>query len=172
LKPQPDSYVLDVVGGAGLQLRQAKDKVYIPYKVIDWKPKWFYLENQWESVSAITPGPPIQWPEWNKKPVDKSQLPELLARIADLRQKNVTGEAVMFDWMKRRIQPLQAREMLGFQYQGTTDSSRYSEEEISDEEVFSRVQRLLREVKKIPIVHDTFSAASPLKQVLIRVVEL
>ena len=134
-------------------------------KVIQWKPKWLYVENQWESVPVITPGPPIQWPEWNKKPVDESQLPELLARIADLRQKNVTGEAVMFDWMKRMIQPLQARETLGFQYQGTTDSSRYSEEEISDEEMFSRVQRLLRDVKKVPIVPDTFSAASPPKQV-------
>ena len=60
----------------------------------------------------------------------------------------------------------------GFQYQGTTDSSRYSEEEISDEEVFSRVQRLLRDVKKITIVLDTFSAANPPKQVLIRVVDL
>ena len=69
----------------------------------------------------------------------------------------------MFDWMKRRIQPLQARETLGFQYQGTSDSSRYSEEEISDEEVFSRVQRLLRDVKKIPFVPDTFSTASPPK---------
>ena len=42
LKPQPDSYDLDVVGGAGLQLRHGKDKLYIPYKlsnkVIDWKP--------------------------------------------------------------------------------------------------------------------------------------
>jgi hypothetical protein len=107
LQPQPDSYVLDVVGGAGLQLRQRKDRVYIPYslsnKVIEWKPKWFYVENQWESVPAITPGPSIQWPEWNKKLVDESQLPELLARIGDLRQKNVTGEAVIFDWMKRRI---------------------------------------------------------------------
>ena len=53
-----------------------------------------------------------------------------------------------------------------------TDSSRYSEEEISDEEVFSRVQRLLRDVKRIPVVPDTFSAASPPKQVLIRVVEM
>ena len=61
---------------------------------------------------------------------------------------------------------MQARETFGFQYQGTTDSSRYSEEEISNEEVFSRVQRLLRDVKKIPIVPDTFSAASPPKQVL------
>ena len=93
-------------------------------------------------------------------------------RIADLRQRNVTGEAIMFDWMKKRVQPLQARETLGFQYQGTTDSSRYSEEEISDEEVFSRVQRLLRDVKKIPVVPDTFSTANPPKQVLIRVVDL
>ena len=85
----------------------------------------------------IIPGPPIQWPEWNKKPVNESQIPELLERIAILRQKNVTGEAVMFDWMKRRIQPLQAWETLGLQYQRTTDSSRYSKEEISDEEVFS-----------------------------------
>ena len=60
----------------------------------------------------------------------------------------------------------------GFQYQGTTDSSRYSVEEISDEEVFSQVQRLLRNVKKVSIVPDTFSAANPLKQVLIRVVNL
>ena len=72
----------------------------------------------------------------------------------------------MFDWMKRRIQPLQAREMLSSQYHGTTDSSRYSKEEISDEEVFSRVQRLLRDIKKVPVVPDTFSAASPPKEVL------
>ena len=78
----------------------------------------------------------------------------------------------MFDWMKRRIQSLQARETFGFQYQGTTDSSRFLEEEISNEEVFSRVQRLLRDVKKVPVVPDTFSIASPLKQVQIRVVDL
>ena len=59
-----------------------------------------------------------------------------------------------------------------FPVSGTTDSSRYSKEVISDEEVFSRVQRLLRNVKKVSIVPDTFSAANPPKQVLIRVVDL
>jgi len=78
----------------------------------------------------------------------------------------LTGEAVIFDWMKRRIQPLQARELLGFQYQGTTEPSRYLKEEISDDVVFSRVQRLLKNVKKIPVVPGTFSAANPPKQVL------
>ena len=67
--------------------------------------------------------------------------------------------------MLQRIQPLQARETLGFQYQGTADSSRYSEEEISDEEILSRVQRLLRDVKKVPFVPDTFSVVNPPKQV-------
>ena len=141
LKPQPDSFVLDLVGGAGLQLRQRKDRVYIPYslssKLIEWKPKWFYIENQWDSFPTITSGPPIQWPEWNKKPVDESQIPELLERIAVLRQNMLSGEAVVFDWMKRRIHPLQPREALGFQYQGIADSPRYSKEEISDDEAFS-----------------------------------
>ena len=67
--------------------------------------------------------------------------------------------------MKRRIQPLQTRETFSFQYQETTDSTRYSEEEISDEEVFSRIQRLLKNVKDLPVVPDTFSAANPPKQV-------
>ena len=78
----------------------------------------------------------------------------------------LTGEAIMFDWMKRRIQPLQARESLGFRYQGTTNPSRYSEEEISNDVVFSRVQRLLKNVKKIPVDPGTFSDANPPKQVL------
>ena len=114
---------------------------YISYslsnKVIEWKPKWFYVENQLGRFLPITPGPPIQWPEWNKKPVDESQIPGLLERIVILRQNMLTGEADVFDWMKRMIQPLQARETLGFQYQGTADSSRYSKEEISDDVEFS-----------------------------------
>ena len=63
LKPQHNRFVLDVLGGAGLQLRQRKDRVYIPYdlsnKVIKWKSKWFYVENQSSSFPSITPDPPI-----------------------------------------------------------------------------------------------------------------
>ena len=101
-----------------------------------------------------------------KKPVDESQVSELLERIAVLRQNILTGEAVIFDWMNRRIQPLQARESLGFQYQGTADSSRYSKEEISNDVAFNRVQRLLKNVNEIPVVPGTFSAANPPNQVL------
>ena len=61
---------------------------------------------------------------------------------------------------------MQAWESLGFQYQGTTDPSRYSKEEISNDIVFNRVQRLLKNVNRIPVVPGTFSTANPSKQVL------
>ena len=73
--------------------------------------------------------------------------------------------------MKRRIQPLQARETFGFQYHGASDPSRYSKEEISNGEVFSRVRQLLKDVKHVPVIPDTFSAANPPKQVSVRVVD-
>ena len=145
------------------------DKVYIPHKlsskVIDWKPKWLYIANHGESLPVITPDPPIQRPEWNKKLIDDSQIPELLERIASLRQRHISEDAVIFDWMRRRIQPLQARETFSFQYRGTSDPSRYSDKEISNGEVFSRVQRLLKKVENVPIIPDTFSAANPPRQV-------
>ena len=128
--------------------------------------------NKWETLLEFTQGPPTQWPDWNKKPVDNSQIPKLLARIAELRQKNLTGEAIVFDQMKRRIQSLQARETLGFQYQGTTDSLRYLEEEISNEEVFRCIQRLLTNVKDVPVVPDTFSTSNPPNQVWSKVVKM
>ena len=101
------------------------DTVYIPYKlsqkVADWKPKWFYVENHGNSLPIILVGPPVNRDEWLKKPFDTSQIPELLELIAKLKQNRITGEAVAFDWIKRRIQPLQARVNFGFEYQGKND---------------------------------------------------
>ena len=112
LKPHPNSTKLDVVGGAGIQLRQGMDEVYIPYKlstkVIDWKLKWFYVENHGSTLPTITPGPPIIRAKWLKMPLDISQVLDLLEIIANLKQNRIIGETVAFDWMKRQIQPLQA----------------------------------------------------------------
>ena len=71
--------------------------------MIDWKAKWFYVENHGNSLPPILAGPPIQWAEWLKKPIDMSQIPELLEMIASLKQRGISGESVAFDWMKRRI---------------------------------------------------------------------
>jgi len=123
------------------------DEVYIPYKlstkVIDWKLKWFYVENHGSTLPTITPGPPIIRAEWLKKPFDTSQIPDLLELIANLNQNRITGEAVAFDWMKSRIRPLRARVTFDFEYQGTSDPSRCSDKEISNREALHRVQYVL-----------------------------
>ena len=62
---------------------------------------------------------------WKKKPLDTNQISDLLKLIANLKQNQITEEAVAFDWIKRRIQSLQARVTFGFEYQGASDPSRY-----------------------------------------------
>jgi hypothetical protein len=42
------------------------------------------------------------------------QLPELLARIKALREAGLGAEHVAFSFMKRRVQPLMARDTLGY----------------------------------------------------------
>ena len=133
--------------------------------MIDLKEKWFYVENHGNTLPKITPGPPIIWAEWLKKPLDTSQIPDLLKLIANLKQNWITGEVVAFDWMKRRIQPLQARVNFGFEYQGTSDPSRGSNKEISNGEALRRVQRLFEKVEHVPHLLDTFSVLNPPKEV-------
>jgi len=52
LKPQPRNAKTAIVGGAGLQLRQGREKFYIPYKlpgkVIDWKAR----KSAWRSTTS------------------------------------------------------------------------------------------------------------------------
>ena len=100
-----------------------------------------------------------------KKPLDTSQIPDLLELIANLKQNWITGEVVAFDWMKRRIQPLQARVTFDFEYQGTSDPSRCSNKEISNGEALRRVQRLFEKVEHVPHLLDTFSILNPPKEV-------
>ena len=76
------------------------DRIYIPYKlsqkVIDWKSRWFYVENHGNSLPPILAGPPVNRAEWLKKPFDTSQIPKLLEKIASLKQRGISGEAVAF----------------------------------------------------------------------------
>jgi hypothetical protein len=46
------------------------------------------------------------------------QLPELLLKIKALREATLRAEHVAFNFMKRRVQLLMARDTLGYQYTG------------------------------------------------------
>ena len=70
----------------------------------------------------------------------------------------------------RRIQPLQRRVNLGFQYAGEADSSRYTRTKITEDDLKDRVLELLKNVPEMSNVAGTFSAVRRPREVLFRVV--
>jgi hypothetical protein len=55
-------------------------------------------------------------------------------KIKALREAGLRAEHVAFSFMKRRVQPLMARDTLGYQYIGEGDSSRMPGAEIDDDD--------------------------------------
>jgi hypothetical protein len=94
------------------------------------------------------------------------QLPELLARIKVLREAGLRTEHVAFSFMKCRIQPLMARETLGFEYTGDDDSSRMPGGELDDNDIVERLSRIFKDMPPYtacPV--EEYSAARPPKEV-------
>jgi hypothetical protein len=70
--------------------------------------------------------------------------------------------------MKRRVQPLMARDTLGYQYTGSEDTSRMPGEEVDDEDIIERPGKIFKDMPlytPCPVLE--FSAVRPLNQVRI-----
>jgi hypothetical protein len=100
------------------------------------------------------------------------QVRELLEAIEAQKKEGVTGASVMFSFYKHRVQPIQQRCCLGFEYTGPTDPSRMCTEEVPDEVALQRVQRVLLDVNAVPYVPTLFSARNPPPPVSIRLLSL
>jgi hypothetical protein len=174
VKPQPTSKNLSVVGGTGIQLCQQAGDKYLSYKfpsnLPGWKNHWFYIENHAPQLLAKSNNPPVVRLEWNLKLSrgDMDQVEELLVIIEAQKMMGVTGASVMFSFFKRRVQPIQQRHRLGFEYTGSADLSRMCAEELSNQAALLRVQRVLLDVDAVPYVPKLFSARNLPKPVSIR----
>jgi hypothetical protein len=109
-------------------------------------------------------------PEWNTELSrgDMDQVDELLAIIAAHKETGVTGASVMFSFFKCRIQPIQQRQTLGFEYIGTEDPSRMCAEELTNDAAPIRVKRVLLDVNAVPYIPKLFSAQNPPKPASVR----
>jgi hypothetical protein len=122
VKPQPSARIPRVVGGAGIQMREDATEQYLSYKLIDsnqdWKAKWFYVTNHHPELPKPSGKQPKHRPWWNSEPTMQEglQLPGLLTKIKALREAGLRAEHVAFSFMKRRVQPLMARDTLGYEY--------------------------------------------------------
>jgi hypothetical protein len=65
-----------------------------------------------------------------------------LARIKALKEAGLRAEHVAFSFMKRRVQPLMARDTLGFEYTGDNDTSRMPRDEVNDNDIVDRLAQI------------------------------
>jgi hypothetical protein len=99
------------------------------------------------------------------------QVKELLELIAAHKEMGVTGASVMLSFFKRRIQPIQQRHTLGFEYMGTEDPSRMCAEELGDDAAMVRVKRILLDVDAVPYVPAGFTAQNRPPSVSVRLLD-
>jgi hypothetical protein len=109
---------------------------------------------------------------WNSEPTMQEglQLPELLAKIKALRKAGLRAEHVAFSFMKRRVQPLMARDTLGYEYTGDDDTSRMPGDEVDDDDIVDRLGRIFKDMPaytSCPM--PEYSAARPQNEVVSRI---
>jgi hypothetical protein len=89
-----------------------------------------------------------------------------LAQIKTLREAGLRAEHVSFSFMKRRVQPLMARDTIGFEYTGDDDTSRIPRDEVDDNNIVDRLARIFKDMPPYtacPV--PEYSAARPPKEV-------
>jgi hypothetical protein len=82
---------------------------------------------------------------------DGIQLPKLMKKIKAHREAGLRVEHVAFSFMKRRVQPLMARDTLGYRYTGDEDTSRMSGDEVDDDDIVES----LGKISQSRVLHGT-----------------
>jgi hypothetical protein len=140
----------------------------LAYKLIDsnqdWKSKWFYITNHHPELLKPSGKKPKHQPWWNMEPMmqERIQLPKLLLKNTALREVGIRAEHVAFNFMKRRVQALMARDTLGYQYTGEDDTSRMPGGEIDDDNIVDRLGRIFKDMPPYtPCPVPEYSACHP-----------
>jgi hypothetical protein len=82
-----------------------------------------------------------------------------------LRGAELRAEHVAFSFMKRRVQPLMARDTLGYQYTGDDDTSRMPGDEI-DDDIVDRLGSICKDMSVYtPCPVPEYSAVHPPNEV-------
>ena len=81
--------------------------------------------------------------------------------MAQVKNKGVTGDHVVFSFVSRRIQPLQHRQHPSFRYQGLEDATRMLPEPIAHYDVIRRCSKVLDNFDKSLKLPLLFWAKNP-----------
>jgi hypothetical protein len=120
-----------LVGGASLELRRDRKLEYLDIPLKDsikgWRLEWFTMENHNKSLLPRSGRQDdVHTPRWIESPTG-SELTEsrvLLAEICLLKDKGLTAEVVVVDFVFKNIQPLKDRVYPDYLYTGVNDPTR------------------------------------------------
>jgi hypothetical protein len=85
-----------------------------------------------------------------------------MQKIKALREARLRAEHVAFSFMKRRVQPLMARDTLRYQYTGDKDMSRMPDNKVNDDDIVERLGKIFKDMPPYtPCLVPEYSAARP-----------
>jgi hypothetical protein len=125
------------------------DYLDIPLKdsIKGWCLEWFIVENHGNSLPPRSGRQPyVRTPSWTESPTDLevAEAGALLAKVGLLKERGLTAEAVVADFIFKNIQPLKDRAYLTYLYRGLADSTRVTNRRIPDVNLVSWLEMILR----------------------------
>jgi hypothetical protein len=139
------------MGGASLEMRRGRKTEYLDIPLKDsikgWCLEWFIVENHGKSLPPRSGRQPVvRAPSWTESPTDLeiAEARVLLAKVGLLKEKGLTAEAVVTDFVFKNIQPLKDRAYPTYLYRGITDSTRVTNRRIPAMVLVSHLEMILR----------------------------
>jgi hypothetical protein len=140
-----------LVGGGSLEMRRGRKTEYLDIPLKDsikgWRLEWFIVENHGKSLPLRSGRQPdVRAPSWIESPTDFeiAEAKVILAEICLLKERGLTAEAVVADFVFKNIQPLKDRAYPAYLYSGVTNSTRVTNKRIPTVDLVSRLEMILR----------------------------
>jgi hypothetical protein len=160
-----------LVGGASLEMRRGRKTEYLDIPLKDnikgWRLEWFIMENHGKSLPPRSGRQPdVRTLSWVESPtaLEVTEARVLLAEICLLKERGLTAEAVVADFVFKNIQPLKDRAYPAYLYSGITDSTRVTDRKIPTEDLVSRLDMILRgKVSNVgaPVAYSAWNLSPP-----------
>jgi hypothetical protein len=132
--------------------------------VKDWWTEWFYAGNMEPSLSVHSNAGLVPNDWWQKTLLMIKELKKIKPfhnRIKVLKQQGLIGFNIVASYLRRRVQPLKAREHYGFEYANAEDPSRMVPTQVlTMEEVLECLCKILKDVSVVPHKVVEFTAAN------------
>jgi hypothetical protein len=156
-----------LVGGASLEMRHGRKTDYLDIPLKDsikgWRLEWFIMENHGNFLPPRSGGQPdVRTPSWTESPTGQevAEAGALLAEVGLLKERGLTAEAVVADFVFKNIQPLKDRAYPAYLYRGLADSTRVTNRRIPTVDLVSQLEMILTgKVSNIgaPVVYSAWN---------------